>query len=195
MKGMIPVKKIVIACCALSAAIAFAEPSWVAVNTAAYQKDAAPSDSNAGRYMAYYCTAEAAFDLFGSTAVDVVTGNVASDFAGGKAKLSGAKSGVGLLSQPYYDTLDLQYVFKENYLPGTTTDACLAIVLYSSGSDQAVRVLGNLTASGDNCVFDDTVGDAAKIGSWTAAANVPEPTSGLLALLGLAALALKRKRA
>ena len=46
-------------------------------------------------------------------------------------------------------------------------------------------------------------GDAAKSASggyqgagwYTASSNVPEPTSGLLMLLGVAGLALKRKRA
>ena len=40
-----------------------------------------------------------------------------------------------------------------------------------------------------------TSGKSSTIGSWTATAAVPEPTSGLLMLLGFAGLALRRKRA
>ena len=45
----------------------------------------------------------------------------------------------------------------------------------------------NFTSAGDVSTFM-----AAPSGTWT---NVPEPTSGLLMLLGIAGLALKRKRA
>ena len=46
--------------------------------------------------------------------------------------------------------------------------------------DDGVSTLGNL---------------AVNAGSWTSTAAVPEPTSGLLLVLGMAGLALKRKRA
>ena len=50
---------------------------------------------------------------------------------------------------------------------------------------------GAVSAQGLGTIFGGTAG--GNIGSWTAAA-VPEPTSGLLLLLGVAGLALKRKR-
>ena len=37
--------------------------------------------------------------------------------------------------------------------------------------------------------------DTPTVGKWSAAAAVPEPTSGLLLALGLCGLALRRKRA
>ena len=49
---------------------------------------------------------------------------------------------------------------------------------------------GTVQAQGLGTIFGGTAGGA--IGAWTA---VPEPTSGLLLLLGVAGLALKRKRA
>jgi len=68
----------------------------------------------------------------------------------------------------------------------------LGIVLYSSGDESAVRVF-SATSDGVTWLADDsTTRSAGTAGAWTA---VPEPTSGLLLLLGVAGLALRRKRA
>ena len=75
-----------------------------------------------------------------------------------------------------------------------------AIITYTDddGNDWYIANIGkaNVTGSGQVTVgnlattFGGTAGGT--IGAWTA---VPEPTSGLLLLLGVAGLALKRKRA
>ena len=69
----------------------------------------------------------------------------------------------------------------------------------TDGNDWYIANIGKANVTGSGAVnaqnlgttFGGTAGGA--IGSWTAAA-VPEPTSGLLLLLGVAGLALKRKR-
>ena len=43
--------------------------------------------------------------------------------------------------------------------------------------------------------FDSFTGTSYAAASWTGGSSVPEPTSGLLLLLGVAGLALKRRRA
>ena len=48
--------------------------------------------------------------------------------------------------------------------------------------------------SNSSKTFNDVAGGYAGAG-WYGAAAVPEPTSGLLMLLGMAGLALRRKRA
>ena len=68
---------------------------------------------------------------------------------------------------------------------------------YMVGEGDPVKVTSAILAGG-KAVFDfgDVVTGAVGGAGWTSASSsVPEPTSGLLMLLGIAGLALKRKRA
>ena len=82
-------------------------------------------------------------------------------------------------------------------------DSAYAAILYTYGTGDDLKYIGNIgTATFESAMDVDVNGMALNLfGSstggataWTAAA-VPEPTSGLLLLLGMAGLALKRKRA
>lgn len=81
------------------------------------------------------------------------------------------------------DTYKPQYYFTATY---TTADGTYAY----EGTVSASSAIGNLPSS--------TIGvtaNFANAGSWSyTAASVPEPTSGLMLLLGMAGLALKRRR-
>ena len=82
-------------------------------------------------------------------------------------------------------------------------DKAYAAIIYTYGTGDELKYIGNIgTATFESSMdvdmdsmslnlFGDTTAAAT---AWTAAA-VPEPTSGLLLLLGMAGLALKRKRA
>lgn len=82
-------------------------------------------------------------------------------------------------------------------------DNAYAAIIYTYGSGDDLKYIGNIGttefASAMDAdvngmalnLFGSTTGGAT---AWTAA-SVPEPTSGLLLLLGIAGLALKRKRA
>lgn len=89
---------------------------------------------------------------------------------------------------------------SKNYGVG---DKAYAALIYTHGTGDDLQYIGNVgmvtfesaldAESGSMALYlfgDSTKGATA----WTAAA-VPEPTSGLLLLLGMAGLALKRKRA
>ena len=78
-----------------------------------------------------------------------------------------------------------------------------AAIIYTYGSGDDLYYMGNIGSAYVEAAFDvdksymgtNLFGDTtAAATAWTAAA-VPEPTSGLLLLLGMAGLALKRKRA
>jgi len=120
-----------------------------------------------------------------------VTAYIANNFTASRTALGNAEAATAL-PQSYWDTFGGQYVFKDNFLSGTALGDYLAVVLYENGVDQAVRIFGNADWTGDSVAFDSQAG--GMVGGWTAAAIVPEPTSGLMLLLGLAGLALKRKR-
>ena len=86
---------------------------------------------------------------------------------------------------------------KDDYGVGTY----YAVVLYTATQDSKNYWMGNYASATIEAAQDVVVSDLAlKLGgtgnatAWSTAA-VPEPTSGLLMLLGLAGLALKRKRA
>lgn len=72
----------------------------------------------------------------------------------------------------------------------TYSDETLGDFYIANVGSYNVEGSGTYTVSSLGTAFSGTT--ASTIGSWTA---VPEPTSGLLMLLGLAGLALKRKRA
>ena len=68
-------------------------------------------------------------------------------------------------------------------------DTASATYAYISGTEVATT-----GAAGQAASFDIMGSSSATASNWTAV-NAPEPTSGLLLLLGMAGLALKRKRA
>jgi len=81
-----------------------------------------------------------------------------------------------------------QPVFTDSFLGTLSVGEYLAVVLYQNGSDKAVRVFDNAEWTGSNVAFDSQADGT--VGAWKAA-SVPEPTSGLLLLLGSALLVLR----
>ena len=90
----------------------------------------------------------------------------------------------------------------------TGTSATLFAVIFDTASGESIDKAGYYYVTGDvtQNTYDPTGTDSATTaeftasqmtGSWTAVGGgaIPEPTSGLLMALGVAALALRRKRA
>jgi len=165
---------------------AFAAGSWAAINTAAHPEDAKPSTGSATQYEAYYCTVAAAQTMFGGTTVDAINKYLVNNFVEGKAALGKTEGSVAIDQQASY--AKGQYTFIEYYGTDIAQGEYLAVTFFDN---YAFRVFGTDNAVWDSgtLIFDDK---AAGAGDWK---TVPEPTSGLLLLLGSALLALKRKRA
>lgn len=112
-----------------------------------------------------------------TTPIEGLTGNTGSTVNAMNNSISGTFSGATFAfdnSTTYYAVLDLTYTTAA----GTQT-------LTTDVVSTKLKTTGNTTLN-----FSTAISNA----SWSAAA-VPEPTSGLLLLLGMAGLALKRKRA
>jgi len=169
---------------------AFATPSyWAAIETTAYDKASGSGAGDAASYAGYYCTVEAAANLFGGTSVGAIETylNTGDNFSTVRAMAT--YDGVAF-SDGEYHILD--------YTPEAFAVAdYIAIAFY--GND-AYRVYGHESGVGGSAVltpngqlaFNESYATEGRVGVWQRA--VPEPTSALLALLGLAGLALMRKR-
>ena len=170
----------------MAVAGAFADLSYAFVNTTGAKEE---TTGYPERYTGYLCTQEAAEALFGGNkTADSITGYLAEHY------VDYAKSGMEKMDFYGYDMGE--YSFRKPYQPGMLTDdgTYIAVVAYAGGEgeDDMFRVFESM-ASGGVLEFDPLYGSGTA-GAWTQAA-VPEPTSGMLLLLGVAGLALRRRRA
>ena len=178
----------------LGAVAAFAEPSWALLVTDKAESDTNPGAAYASRYTGYLCTKEAAASMFGGAdTYDGITAYLAGSAANYTSGMNALKTGGDAFGFYGYD--EEQYSLSAYAQPGTKPDGnYIAVVAYAGGEgeDDMFRVFESM-ASGGVLKFDPTVGSGAA-GAWTTSA-VPEPTSGMLFLLGLASLALRRRKA
>ena len=171
----------------MAAAGAFADLSYAFVNTTGAKEE---TTGYPERYTGYLCTQAMANELFGgNTTAEGVTGYLAEHY------VDYATSGMTALER-YGDGFDDgEYSFIRQYQQNGSLEngKYIAVVAYAGGEgeDDMFRVFESM-ASGGVLKFDPTVGSGSA-GVWTTSA-VPEPTSGMLFLLGLASLALRRKR-
>lgn len=184
-------KNIILTVAAVFSMAAFAAPSWVEITSKANDRaweghiDATPSTANAGKYTAYYCTAQTAEQMFGTSTLAGIENYMLVNHAEGSAAL--AKNATKVDQQGYYEAN--QYTFIEYMAASVAQDDYVAVLFWGT---EAFRVFGT-----DNAVWDagtltfDDAGAAGTVGDWKI---IPEPTSGMLLLLGFAALSLKRKR-
>ena len=145
------------------------------------------------RYTAYLCTTEAAKGYFdGNYSVDTVTDWLKVNYVTGYDALDRDKETT--VMAPYGEggrSFDEgEYSFTKYFQDGLSGNY-LVVLTYAENAENWFRVFGN-EADGDGTLTIDLSSGAGVAGVWTQA--VPEPTSGLLLLLGVAGLALRRRR-
>ena len=181
-------KLLVFAMMSVAAAGAFAEPSYAFISTTGAEGET--TTGYVERYAAYLCTTAAAAELFGgNNGYESITTYLAANavnFAPSMTPLEHYGDG--------FD--DGEYSFIKQYpqsggVGSLANGSYIAIVAYTGDDGYRVRVFESM-ASGGVLEFDP-VNSFGSAGAWTPTA-VPEPSSGLLLLLGLAGLALKRRR-
>ena len=148
--------------------------SW---NSGAVYK-ASDISSKVGRDVTDYLVTVSFFsDATGKTAVQGLSGTLSSGVSGAGSKYSGEAKGFSNGTKYYVQMIitTAGYEAKSSIVSFTTLSTGDTSLNFASGVG-----------------FDETYTfDTSKSGTWQA---VPEPTSGLLMLLGAAGLALKRKR-
>ena len=174
-------KTMIFAAAAMAMASAFAGYSFAYLETVGAKGEATAEES---AYTAYFCTVEAAQTYFGATAEAGITAYLTENYSAGMDAL--AAGGTAMSLDEFYEGM---YSFYTPFMSGDLKDGdYIAVVSYA---DNMFRVFES-SASGGRMAFDPSATGGGTAGAWT---SVPEPTSGLLLLLGVAGLALKRKRA
>ena len=182
-------KLMIMVVAAMAMATGYSMPSWALLDTTGVNSETTPQFSN---YSAYLCSATTAGSLFGgATEYDTSTDYLAANYIDYSAGMDAM--------DVYGDGFDAGiYSFSKYFREGSLTDgdSYIAIVAYLSDSGNQFRVFETQVNDG-SLIFDPTLGVetiGGMAGDWTVAA-IPEPTSGLLMLFGLAGLALKRRKA
>ena len=176
-------KILILAVAAMTMSSAYSITTWSLINTTGPSEDSSAGDFTG--YAAYlWKTSDAVAYLGGATDLTAIT-----DYLALKGVDYDALKKGGMALDPYdYD--EGEYSFSKYFTPGSLAadDSYLALVTYLDGQEgEMFRVMQSEVSADGNLRINNNQG-----GEWTTA--VPEPTSAMLLLFGLAGLALKRKR-
>ncbi len=182
-------KLMIMAVAVMAMATSYAATTWAYLDTVGVNNE---TTSDVANYSAYYCTAGVAASIFGgASSQEAISNYLAANYVDYRAGIDRMDTMI-----PYGEGFDDGvYTFVPRMQGGSMTsgDSYIAIVAYLGDGGDKFRVFESSVIEDGSLTFDPTIGsEGGTAGSWTAAA-IPEPTTGVLMLFGLACLALRRR--
>lgn len=175
----------------MAMASSYAAATWAYLDTVGVNDEETSAIAN---YSAYCCTATTAGSIFdGASTQETIASYLAANYVDYSTAFDGMNEMI-----PYGEGFDdgiYTFVPPVQGAQMTSGASYIAIVAYLSDGGDKFRVFQSTVDTDGNLTFDPTKSDynGGTASDWTAAA-IPEPTSALLMLFGLAGLALKRRR-
>lgn len=173
----------------MAMATSYAAATWAYLDTIGANNEVTSDIAN---YSAYYCTASTAGSIFsGASTQEAITSYLAANYIDYSAGIAGMTAMI-----PYGEGFDDGvYTFVPPVQGGLTDGSYIAVVAYLGEGGDKFRVFESSVDTDGNLSFDPEIGpqyDGGTASAWTAAA-IPEPTTSILMLFGLACLALRRR--
>ncbi len=180
-------KLMIMAVAVMAMATSYAATTWAYLDTMGVNNE---TESDIANYSAYYCTATIASSIFdGAGTQETISAYLAANYVDYRSGIEGmdTMNAYGFDEGVYTFVPQIQEAMRSG-------ETYIAIVAFLGDGGDKFRVFESTADTEGSLTFKPEYGPeiGGTAGDWTAAA-IPEPTTGVLMLFGLACLALRRR--